>query len=156
MKNYTVFFIFLFLIDYCYGQIPCKQYDQILLEIKKSSEVINFAKKYNIKKVNFDIQHFLYPFCENAYKFNSVQLSDNEREYCKTNKWIYTDAPEEECLKQKCKKKKTLNLYFSTLVENQIIIEIHRKKFSPERLLFLYKISENSIERIETVKVFFN
>lgn len=50
---------------------------------------------------------------------------------------IFTNVVlEEECLKQKSKKKETLNLYFSNLVEDQIIIEIHRKKFSPERLLF--------------------
>lgn len=152
MKYYMALLLLFFLINNGYGQIQCEQYDQIILEIKESKELKDYVKKNNIKRINFDIPHFLSPFCESAFYFYSIKLSKTETEYCKTDNWLFTDLTIEEAyLKQKSDKKNTLILYFSNVVENQIIIEVRSKKFSPESLLFLYKITENTIVKTETL-----
>lgn len=138
-----------------YGQEAKVPYDELIASVKKSGELIDFTKKHNIDKLNFQVKKDLYPLCENFNMFNKNNLTQRILDFCNNSDWLSSELKKEAGLKGKCDKgKKTLRLYFTETIDNLIIAEVVIKGIEQESLLFLYKIENNEVLKIESNHIF--
>ena len=63
-------------------------YDKIIVDIKKSKELKEFSTNHNVKKLNFKVKQYLYPFCENYNMFKKDSLTQEIIDSCANDDWF--------------------------------------------------------------------
>lgn len=104
-------------------------YDRIISDIRNSKELQEFTESHNVKKLNFEVNQYLFHLCENSDVFQKDNLNDKIIKYCNEYDWFSLELRKDKSVKCKSTKRKENSiLNFTESIDNYIIVEIVVKK----------------------------